>query len=262
MDCDRVQILLNPYLDGELDLATSLEIEQHLRGCERCALELQVLERLHAAAGDPALYRHAPARLERRVLDVLKTASAQSVPLPSARRPALRRPALGWPWLAPAAALLVVLAFLAGWFGSRLLAAAPQPALAEQVQAAHVRSLMAGHLMDVVSSDQHTVKPWFNGKLDFSPPVTDLAAQGFPLDGGRLDYLDGRPVAALVYHRNKHIINLFIWPSAGGASAVQSASANGYNLFHWSDLGMTFWAVSDLNAQEMRQFIRAFRGGY
>jgi anti-sigma factor RsiW len=118
---------------------------------------------------------------------------------------------------------------------------------------------MANHLTDVVSSDQHTVKPWFDGKLPFSPPVPNLASQGFPLIGGRLDYLDGQPVAALIYQRNKHLINVFIWPSQGNKSDLQNSSYNGYHLLHWSQSGMTFWAVSDLNSEDLLAFIRAFQ---
>ena len=133
--------------------------------------------------------------------------------------------------------------------------------IAREVLTSHLRSLMPGHLMDVVSTDQHTVKPWFNGRVDFSPPVNDFAADGYRLVGGRLDYLDSRPVAALVYQRRKHVVNVFLWPAADGSqSAVESAAHDGYNILHWRRGGMNYWMVSDLNAQEMGVLASLLRG--
>jgi anti-sigma factor RsiW len=131
-----------------------------------------------------------------------------------------------------------------------------QDLVAEQVISGHARSVLTNHLTDVATSDQHTVKPWLSSKLDFSPRVTDLTTAGFPLEGGRLDYLDGRPVAALVYHRRQHVINLFVWPetNADKMLPMQTLSKNGYHLLHWSDSDMTYWAISDLDSGELKDF--------
>jgi anti-sigma factor RsiW len=177
----------------------------------------------------------------------VRTASAVSVPR---KRRSAR---LSWAWTSIAAAAVLV-AMVAWRVGPMTFRPSPEDFLAQEVLASHVRSLMASHLTDVPSSDQHTVKPWFNGRLDFSPPVKDLSAEGFPLVGGRLDYLEDRPIAALVYQRRKHFINLFIWPSP--PSKQKSFTRQGYNLFRWAQSGMTYWAVSDLNWTELKEFVR------
>ncbi|HEY3998712.1 MAG TPA: anti-sigma factor [Candidatus Xenobia bacterium] len=162
-------------------------------------------------------------------------------------RPARRRHPAGW--LAAAAVLLILLGFAMG----RLH---PDSDPAQPVLAAHLRSLQADHLMDVASTDQHTVKPWFAGKLPFSPPVVDLADQGFPLAGGRLEYLGDHPAAALVYHRHLHVINVFVWP--GGTHSL-SRSVDGWHMIGWTQAGMQAWAVSDLNLPELQQFVDLLR---
>jgi anti-sigma factor RsiW len=167
-------------------------------------------------------------------------------------RRAERQSGGAWRWLAVAAAMLLAVSL--GWnialFRSRTSGA---DSIAQDVLSSHVRSLMGTHLLDVPSSDQHTVKPWFNGKLDFSPDVRDFAVQGFPLIGGRVDYVDGRPVAALVYQGRRHVINLFTWPAAASGGDTELVR-NGYHIVHWNRAGMAWWAVSDLNAAELRKF--------
>jgi anti-sigma factor RsiW len=164
-----------------------------------------------------------------------------------------------WRWqMAAAAAGVALVAVVVYRFAPGASRLSQGDVIAREVLASHVRSLLADHLTDVPSSDQHTVKPWFNGKLDFSPPVRDLSQQGFPLVGGRLDYLDERPVAALVYQRRKHVINLFVWPSSE-KTREKALMQQGYNMQHWAEAGMTFWAVSDLNNSELEQFVRSVR---
>lgn len=246
MDCDRVRHLLNGYVDGEIDLVNSLEIEEHLHGCAACSQQYQELIALHAFTSDAALFYPAPAGLERRIRSSLR----EENPVRQTRF------GLSWRRIAPAAGLAVILLLFAAILGRSWLVPNQESAMAEEVQSAHVRSLMASHLTDVASSDQHTVKPWFNGRLDFSPPVADLAAQGFPLIGGRLDYINSQPVAALVYRRNKHYINLFIWPSTDQSKGVSTSTYNGYHLIHWSQSGMTYWAASDLEVKELQTFVQ------
>ncbi len=246
MICKDAQNLINGYVDGELDLIRNLEIERHIQDCALCTQDYKNHQVLSNAIKTGSLYFKAPADLRRRIqLSLRKAAKAE----------AGRRMLPKWwfniaaPMAAAAVILLALVPFLRGPSADDLLAG--------EVISSHVRSLMASHLADVSSSDQHTVKPWFAGKLNFSPPVEDLAKQGFPLIGGRLDYLEDRPVAALIYQRQKHFINLFIWPS-GSDSDVETKTVlrQGYNLFHWTRSGMTYWAASDLNSAELQQFVQ------
>ena len=249
MNCAEAKNLIHAYLDGELDAPHSVTIEKHLRECVACARIRQEQQALKSALGGSALQFKLPPGLRGRIVSELQPDSPAE---PSWR--------FWWsPWFAGAATALVValsIIFVAINFNPSL----SRDRLLGELASSHVRSLMASHLMDVASTDQHTVKPWFDGKLDFAPPVKDLATQGFPLAGGRLDYLDGHPVAALVYLRQKHFINLFVWPAAGQARAPQpAATRNGYHLVNWSEANMTFWAVSDLNEKELLQFADAFQ---
>jgi anti-sigma factor RsiW len=252
LNCRETQTLIYGYVDGELDLMQSLGIEQHLEECPACAQAHANLQALRATIGNSFLYAQAPAGLANRVQSSLRRASDEDPP----RRVRPRRQ------LAVAVSLALILA-AAVWGLVRLLPARSDDAfLTQELVASHVRSqMLPTHRFDVASSDPHTVKPWFEGKLDFAPPVKDLADQGFPLVGGRLDYLDNRPVAALFYQRRKHSINLFIWPSpTGSETAEKMVTRQGYHMFQWSSSGMTFWAVSDLNDRELQEFVRLIQG--
>jgi anti-sigma factor RsiW len=247
MNCRDALDLVHGYIDGELDLVKSLEIEQHLAACPACKVQYDQMRELGSGIRAQAAYHTAPPALRARV--------AAALPRESAAR--ARNPVWGWGGMAAALALFTLLGL---GFGLAWLQPGAEERLAHEVVAAHVRSLMADHLMDIASSDQHTVKPWIAGKLDFSPPVEDLAAQGYPLAGGRLDYLDERGVMALVYRRHAHVINLFIWPQAPQAdSSVRSDSVQGYNVAHFSRAGMVFWAVSDVGPEEFKTFVGLVR---
>ena len=246
VNCQETQQWLPGYLDGELDLVSAVALEEHLQICARCAQAYANQRKLQAAIQGGGLYVPAPAALRTRIQTSVRQADS------SKRAPWVFR----WRWYSLAVALACV-AVLAWGLGRSWVAPVADDRLAVEVLNSHVRSLMANHLTDVVSSDRHTVKPWFAGKLDFSPTVEDLMSQGFPLAGGRLDYLDGRPVAALVYQRQRHVINLFSWPTpqhADTAPAVEERQ--GYNQIHWTQAGMMYWAVSDLNADELQEFVQ------
>lgn len=243
MVCQQVARDIDAYVDGELADAVRYAFDTHLEGCAACRRsvgEREALGRLVRSAP----YYAAPARLRERV-----TTGAVRVQ----RRRSLRN------WAAVAAAI-VVLALGAGISEFRV-ASNQRHSLTEEVVSGHLRSLMADHLVDVRSEDQHTVKPWFLGKLDFAPPVVDLAASGFPLVGGRIDYLDGQPAAALVYQRRQHTINVFVLPARDGhASDVDAPSIRGFHVRHWTHGDLSFWAVSDVSDDELDVFIHALQG--
>jgi anti-sigma factor RsiW len=246
MRCNDTQQLIGAYIDGELDLVRSLDVEGHLHECSMCSRDYESHRALHSAIRDGDFYFDAPAALEKRIRIGLRRANES--------QPRLALPS--WRWLfaaaSVAAAVIVVLSIALILNGNR-----NRGLLAQDLVSSHIRSLQ-GHMIDVPSSDQHTVKPWFNGKVDFSPPVKDLPDLGFHLEGGRLDYVDNRPVAVIVYSRRQHMIDLYVWPSSSdAATAVESTARQGYNMLHWTRAGMTFWAVSDLNPAELHDFVKA-----
>jgi anti-sigma factor RsiW len=234
--------LLEAWMDEELGAAEAAALEQHIAGCAECADAAARLRGQKAGIREVAPYYQAPAALRGSVRAALRRSAGEE-----------RR---GWGWVAIAASILLALSI-----GGNVVQLRPHGAsnvLAESVLDDHLRSLLATHLVDVPSSDQHTVKPWFAGKLDFSPVVKDLAAEGIPLQGGRLEYIAGRPVAALVYRRRQHVINLFTWPAGAAAEPETRVTRNGYHLLHWTEGGMTYWAVSDASAEELDRFRSIF----
>jgi|SRR6266404_246165 len=269
MTCDEAIKLMDGYLDGELDPITNQTIEQHLRECQECDQAYKTHAALIRTIGNATPYYKAPAGLHERIQSSLREEiAARPMPsvlpdMPSRLQSKQSEPqtvlfGMQWNWLALAAAV-VFAAIIALNLVPRLQRPRADQFLATQLIASHVRSLMANHLTDVASSDQHMVKPWLDARLDFAPPVVDLSQQGFPLVGGRLDYLDNRPVAALVYQRRKHFINLFVWRAGSEADRTMKAiSRQGYQLLHWLDSEFSYWAVSDISAKELQEFEQLF----
>jgi anti-sigma factor RsiW len=244
---------LSAHIDGELSAGESMDVAAHLAGCESCSVEykhlLDTVETMH----QQFIPLRAPDALRARIEAAVRAPDVSSRRLVPTPRTARSYRA----WAAAAAVVLLVGA--AYGIGARS-ASSSTVQMADAVLTAHVRSLQQGHLTDVVSTDQHTVKPWFTGKLDFSPAVPRLEGDGFPLVGGRLDYVGNRAVAALVYQRRAHIINVLTYPAdPGAAAAPQLESRRGFQIAHWSAGGMAYWVVSDLNADELRTFCGLMR---
>ncbi len=248
MNCSHAKSLIDAYADGELDAAGILELEKHIHDCPACALAWRNAQNLKKSLRQDALFFTAPTELRRAIKAELRSQVETKSPWSFWK----------WNWLTTATTS-VAAACLALLLTLSLTRPPAQQRLTQEIVSSNIRSLMANHMLDVMSTDQHTVKPWFNGKLDFSPPVKDLAAQEFPLIGGRLDYIGGRSVAALVFQRHKHVINLFIWPANGkDMKPAASAAIQGYNVIHWSKAEMAFWAVSDLNEKELMEFVQDY----
>ena len=240
MSCAYIEHDLDAYVDRELDPQTTARLRAHLDECDACRLRVEERETLgRLVRATP--YHVAPPQLRARVA------------IHAGRR--LSLPSLSM-W---AAAAVLVVSVASGVLLLRSARSTRGDVATDEAVNSHVRSLMAGHLFDVQSTDQHTVKPWFLGKLDFAPPVVDLAAAGFPLVGGRLDYLDGRAAAALVYQRRQHTINVFIIPDAERRATTEANSIRGFHVRHWTNGGMAFWAVSDLNDAELSEFVRSLQ---
>jgi anti-sigma factor RsiW len=249
---------LSAHIDGELPAAEAVDLAAHLASCDACAAEYTLLLSTVETMRQQLPPLRAPDALRARIVASIRTPGTDATPRePKAR--AVPAPRGYRDWALAAAVVLMIGAAYA--FGARS-AAAPSSQMADAMLTAHVRSLQLGHLTDVISTDQHTVKPWFTGKLDFSPAVPRLEADGFPLVGGRLDYVGNRAVAALVYTRRAHVINVLTYPAEPGAalsSALHMETRRGFQIATWSAGGMEYWAVSDLNADELRTFCSLMR---
>ena len=245
MTCDEAEVLLHALIDGELDAGHAREVEAHVADCAKCAALAKDFRAMRAAIADAGATYRAPLELRRRIETSLPQAQAPT------RRALLKGFAMG----------SAVSAIAASGLFAVILRSDDEARLQSEIVSAHLRSLQAGHLTDVVSTDQHTVKPWFNGRLDVAPPVIDLTAQGFTLIGGRLDYVDARPVGAVVYRRRQHVINLFVAQTASMEHrAARTDTLQGFNVRRWSERGLNFWAVSDLARDELADFgERSFR---
>jgi anti-sigma factor RsiW len=250
--CAETEILLHALLDGELDAGHARDVETHLEGCPRCAAQLSAYREMHQAMSAAQLRYTAPMSLRRRIEMALPSAPVRVPARAASRWSMLKGFAMGTA-LSTAVAASLVIGVMGTDQNQRLLG---------DVVSAHVRSLQGDHLTDVQTSDQHTVKPWFNGKVDISPPVVDLTAQGFRLIGGRLDYIDGRAVASIVYRRRQHVINLFVTQGAGSEHNAANETMQGFNIRRWTAQGLEFFAVSDINADELQEFVDKFETGF
>ena len=240
--CADQSLMLGGLIDGELDAANTALVEAHVTRCEACREELERLQAVRSLLGADSVRRSAPPSL-REAIGAMPELALQPA------RPPSRLPG----WLAPGA----VGALAASLALTVLMPGQTETAIDQQLVSSHVRSLQPGHLTDVETTNQHIVKPWFNGKIDFAPPVPELVGQGFPLAGGRLDSIDGKTVAAIVYHRRLHTVNLFVWPAK--TARERSSLEDGFALAEWSDGGLRFAAVSDIPPRELSQFERAYR---
>src|SRR6202790_4229076 len=244
MTCEETRILVHALIDGELDAGHASEVEAHVASCPGCAGQLRDYRVMRQALAAPALRHQAPAALRARIEGALPSRRAIVSNVVPSRRSLLKGLAMGSVLSGALAASLVVFV-MRNEEDQRILG---------DVVSAHLRSLQGDRLIDVQSTDQHTVKPWFNGRLDVAPPVIDLTAQGFTLIGGRLDYIDGRPVAAIVYKRRLHVINLFVSQTSGSGSGAVMEKLQGFTVWSWAWSDLSFRAVSDINGEELQEF--------
>lgn len=259
MTCDDTRIYLAAYLDEELGVAESLRVQKHLTECGDCRQEQDERLALRSALHDSDLYALPSADFSRRIETTVRRAAQEAV---RSQRPSwFDSFRLGFPRWIPAAVALAIVTTIGAVLVMNGVRSSHERLIASAVLAGHIRSLQPGHLIDVPSSDRHTVKPWFQGRLDFSPPVPDLSELGWNLVGGRLDYVDGRAVAVLVYKRRLHNINVFLWPNRGSADdAIRQEDAQGYQILHWNGAETAYWVVSDLNNAELLELARSLRG--
>jgi anti-sigma factor RsiW len=248
MDCVKARALLASRIDGELGPPEDEALDRHLAECAGCSARLAQVQAASTLVAARATRYRAPADLAARIEEALEDAEA---PLPA-------RTSRFWHGIGIGAAS-ATLAALAVGVALQLAQPSHDDRIADEVVAGHVRSLLASHAVDIASSDQHTVKPWFNGKIDYAVPVSDFAAEGFALAGGRLDYLDHRPVAALVYRHRLHTINVFVLPTGTAARDPAGIARQGYNVERWTQGGMDFWAVSDVDAPVLGEFVALMR---
>jgi len=256
MECTDTRSRLDAYLDQELDPVALVDIERHVAACTACEKIFHDQSALKSGIRRHATYYRAPDALLGRVRAQIGHGPAQA---PARLRPSMPQWMKLPPWLQFGAAMAAT-AMVSWMAATEYGRPSEDEVVAAAVVAGHARSLVTNHVMDVASSDQHTVKPWLSSRIDFSPPVTDLAAAGYPLVGGRLDYVANKRAAALVYKHREHLIDVFVWRdhAAGGTVPAFKESKRGYNVVHWSEGGLAFWAVSDLNAAEMRSFVDAY----
>jgi anti-sigma factor RsiW len=257
MDHKQVQSLAGAWLDGELPADSRIEMEAHLAGCADCRERIDAERAFLARLKSTATYHQAPGGLGARLSQALRAEETRNV-VPLKPRP---RPGISWRGMALAASFVLAV-LLSGGIGYMGSLPASGDLITQQIVDSHVRSLLANHLTDVTSTDQHTVKPWFNGHLDTAPPVKDFAGEGFPLIGGRLDYIDHRPVAAMVYRHGLHPINLFVWADPAKTAGQPSVTERqGYNIRHWVQGDLTYWLISDVEVDQLAALEALLRKG-